>query len=219
MSNDDLKKMMDLAVDYQKQHDFVKARAIYMQVLKKAEELKLKAFITIVNFNLKKLDETEEAEKRLSMKEYYTEKIQKYFPRIESFLKDEKVIYRFYGKYKTKSAWEKAELNGLWVVTDRNLYFQGKASFSGWQTKKGGQVLTIPINSITTMEPKGKVKWALKFSIEKMLFPTTSKKVGKDEKLTIVMAQGIENKTKEPKAEWIKRAEEFNSYLKSKMQH
>ena len=148
------------------------------------------------------------------MKEYFTEQIQKYFPLIQPSLKEEEVIYRFYGRYKTKSMWEKANLAGLWVVTNKNLYFQGKASFSGWQTSKGGRVLTIPVNSIFFLKPKGEVNWVLKHSIDFM----GPKYVGKKQKVTIVMLQGKENKTKELKTEWFKRAEEFYSFLKSKVQ-
>ena len=152
------------------------------------------------------------------MKEYYSEIMDKYFPDIKSELElaNESVVHRFHGTWVGHGA----RLSGLFVTSDDKMYFRGKPkmafSSSSWSMMssagKAKNVFIVPLNSIYELKAS-KNKFVLKHTLDYM----GGKYVGKKEKVVIEMTQGKEGKEKESKEELIKRSEELNSFLISKM--
>ncbi|MHA1310996.1 MAG: hypothetical protein ACTSQO_08710 [Candidatus Helarchaeota archaeon] len=151
------------------------------------------------------------------MKEYYPEIMEKYMPEIEPYLEGEKVQMRFVGVWLGAGA----RLSGLFVVTDKKLYFRGKAKMSAWSSTyslatsgaKSKHVQMIPLDSIIDLKQKKN-----KFIITEVLDWMGGKYAGKGKKMKVIieMAQGKENGKKETKDELFARCDELKNYIESK---
>ena len=126
------------------------------------------------------------------MKEYYSEVMDRHFPSIKACLEaDEQIQMRFVGKHLEPSPWAPVLLTGLYVVTDKNLYFCGKAGFQGGITSSGksGTVIKIPLNTISYFEVK-KNSGTLKYRVDFM----GPKYQGKQAKVKFEILRGKEGK-------------------------
>jgi len=152
------------------------------------------------------------------MKEYFPEYIEKYMPEIEPYIENETVVMRFVGN----KAESNTRLTGLFVVTDKNIYFRGKiaatAGMSRYTLIKSGmkskEVHKIPLDSILSIQQKKN-----KFVIIEDLSWMGEKyaKKGKKLKIVIEIPKGKDESGKETKEELLKRCEEFNDYIRSKI--
>ncbi|MHA1229322.1 MAG: hypothetical protein ACTSRP_07845 [Candidatus Helarchaeota archaeon] len=152
------------------------------------------------------------------MKEYFPDIINKYMPEIEPYIENEKVVMRFVGTWIGGGA----RLSGLYVVTDKKIYFRGKVKMSAWSTtaslaisgSKSKHVHMIPLDAIIKVVQKKNV-----FTITEKLDWMGEKyaKKGKKMKVAIEIAQGKEAGKKETKDELFARCDEFRQYIESKM--
>jgi len=81
------------------------------------------------------------------------EKINKFMPEIEPYLKGAPVVFKFWGQFFMQ--WL-GEMDGLFVFTEDTIYVRGKATFkSGWGgIAKSGDVRIIPYQYLRTLITK-----------------------------------------------------------------
>ncbi|MHA1270675.1 MAG: hypothetical protein ACTSPY_12855 [Candidatus Helarchaeota archaeon] len=150
------------------------------------------------------------------MKEFYPEIMEKYMPEIEPFIEGEEIAMRFVGTWLGGGA----RLSGLFVVTDKKIYFRGKVKMSAWSStyslassgSKSKHVQMIPIDSIIDLKQKKN-----QFVITEVLDWMGGKYAGKGKKMKVVIevAQGKEAGKKESKDELFARCEEFKKHIDS----
>ena len=152
------------------------------------------------------------------MQDYYSETVNLYFPEIKLVLEEagEKVVYRFVGTWVGHGA----RLTGLYVISDQKLYFKGKMKVTFTSSTysmissgtKAKNVFMIPLDMIYELTQK-KTDFIFKHKLDYM----GGKYIGKKEKVIISMYQGKEGKLKESKEEWMKRANDLNSFIRTKV--
>ena len=149
------------------------------------------------------------------MEEWYPEIIEKYYPLIEPYVKDENVVFRFTGTF-FKMGFSSTLLSGLYVVTDKTIYFCGKAKGGSWASiGKSGKIQVIPIDSIYLVNNK-KNTFTIKYGLDWM----GEKYAGKASKFQMQMHQGKrkteKGKEKESKLDTFARAGQLKEYIDSK---
>jgi len=152
------------------------------------------------------------------MQEYYSEITNTHFPDIQPLIEEagETVVHRFVGTFLGYGV----RLSGLYVITDKNLYFRGKMKVtftsSTWSMAKSGSkaknVFIIPLDSIYELTHK-KTEFILKHKLDYM----GGKYIGKRDKIVVAMYQGKEGKQVESKEEWLKRADQLKATLSEKV--
>lgn len=153
------------------------------------------------------------------MREWYSDKIRQYFRAIEPHLGGEIVKHRFIGMYAVKSAFKSYGGEGLWVATDKALYFYGRAKGiyfgTGLATGKElfsahGKVLVFSFDKMINFEHKRD-----RFFVEYDVSTQGAEYKKNVKKFRIRMYLGKEGKEKETKVKLLSRAAEFNQYVQS----
>ena len=138
----------------------------------------------------------------------------KYWPEIEfSIPPDEPVVYKFICIFEGMGS----RVSGLAVVTNKNLIMRGKPKLGAWTPiwKAAGakKLQIIPLNSIyEIIDKRSKLIFRLKLDY------LGDKYIGKTSKFLLKPHQGKEKGLgKEPKAEWLKRIQDYKTYFASKI--
>lgn len=147
------------------------------------------------------------------MKEWYSDITSNYWPEIESQIQpDETTVYRFVGLWDGFGA----RASGLFVVTNKNMLFRGKAKLGAWtpiyKVAGGKNIQIVPLDSIFEIIQKKNV-FVFRINLDWM----GGKYVGRKDKVKIQVYQGKEGKEKESGQDMMARVEEIHGYLKSKM--
>jgi len=150
------------------------------------------------------------------LKEYYPTIFERYYPEIEASLEDENPIYRFVGVYAEKTFTKNISLKGLFVFTDKNIYFRGKAKASfnkGWvdYARSGSKqfVMKYPLEALRVLKQGGS-KFVIKYDLG---YTHGEKYAGKLKKMVMTVNRGKDEKGKEPKEEWLGRIEEIRKFI------
>ncbi|MHA1269396.1 MAG: hypothetical protein ACTSPY_06365 [Candidatus Helarchaeota archaeon] len=137
---------------------------------------------------------------------YYEEHINKYFPFIEPYIKeDEQIRFKFYGVFNPTGWGENWNLNGAFVITNKSIYFRGKggamSSYKGLAKAKHVQI--IPLNAIQLLIDKRK-KIVLRYNLELEGAPTKTRN----------LHIGIKPGKGEPKQDFLKRVHDIFEFIK-----
>ena len=150
------------------------------------------------------------------MSEYpwFSELVSRYWPDLEAIIpSDEMIQHKFICIFEGLGS----RVSGLCVLTDKNLYMRGKPKTGAWTPvwKLAGAkaVQSYPFNAMYELIDK-KTKFIIRLNLDFM----GGKYIGKKGKFFIAPHQGKEKGIgKEPKAEWLKRLDDYKTFLASKI--
>lgn len=150
------------------------------------------------------------------MSEYpwFSKLVAKYWPEIEALIQpDETIAFKFIGIFEGLGQ----RSSGLFVITDKNLYMRGKPKTGAftpvWKMAGGKKTQVIPLNAFYEMIDK-KTKFIFRIEHDYL----GGKYIGKKGKFAMSPHQGKEKGIgKEPKAEWLKRIDDYRTFFASKI--
>jgi len=150
------------------------------------------------------------------MSEYpwFSELVAKYWPDLEGMIPaDEPIVFKFICLFEGLGS----RVSGLCVVTDKTIYIRGKPKTGAftpvWKLAGAKSVQSYPIDAIYEIVDK---KTKLIFRIKHDYLG--GKYIGKTGKFLLAPHQGKEKGIgKEPKAEWLKRIDDYRTFFASKI--
>jgi hypothetical protein len=151
---------------------------------------------------------------KLSEYPWYSKLVAKYWPELETAITpNETIVYKFICIFEGMGS----RVSGLAVLTNENLYMRGKPKSGAWTPvwKLAGakKFRVIPLDSIYEIIDK-RSKLILRLTLDHM----GEKYNGKTSKFLLAPHQGKEKGLgKEPKAEWLKRIQDYLTFFRSKM--